>query len=150
MDKKYRHEEWSCYKYRDEIDGALAGFRYPSTTIRCPRSIKELHLFKGNEFRILTLFGFIAFESYMLPEHYTNLQCFATAMHLAEASSLHIDECNQIDELLRHFLFSFPYLYTIRHNVQVIHSMAHISTTVIDFGPLQNYSTFNYESCLGE
>ena len=31
----------------------------------------------------------------------------------------------------------------------VIHSMIHVPESVRDFGPLQNYSTFNFESVIG-
>lgn len=71
-------------------------------------------------------------------------------MHLAESSSLSTYQCHQINELLHEFLYAFPYIYSTRHNVQVVHSMAHIGQSVFDFGPLQNYSTFNYESSLGK
>lgn len=31
----------------------------------------------------------------------------------------------------------------------VIHSMVHVAQTLRDFGPIQNYSTFNFESAIG-
>lgn len=72
------------------------------------------------------------------------------AMHLAEMSSIDKSQCNEINELMHEFLYSFPYLYSTRHNTQVVHSMAHIAQSVFDYGQLHNYSTFNYEACLGE
>jgi len=109
-----------------------------------------MHLFKGNEFRLILLFGFVAFENHISVDHYLNLLCLVTAMHLSEMSSIHVSHCNEINELMHHFLYSFPYLYSTRHNVQVVHSMAHVAQTVFDYGQLHNYSTFNYESSLGE
>jgi hypothetical protein len=109
-----------------------------------------MHLFKGNEFRLTLLFGFIAFENYSSVDHYSNLLCLVTAMHLAELSSINVSQCNEINELMHEFLYSFPYLYSTRHNAQVVHSMAHIAQTVFDYGQLHNYSTFNYESSIGE
>jgi hypothetical protein len=109
-----------------------------------------MHLFKGNEFRLTLLFGFIAFENYISVDCYSNLLCLVTAMHLAEISCINVSQCNEINELMHHFLYSFPYLYSTRHNSQVIHSMAHVAQSVFDYGQLHNYSTFNYESSLGE
>jgi hypothetical protein len=108
-----------------------------------------MHLYKGNEFRLILLFGFIAFENYISVDHYSNLLCLVMAMHLAEMSSIKNSQCKDINELMHHFLYSFPYLYSTRHNVQVVHSMAHVAQTVFDYGQLHNYSTFNYEACLG-
>ena len=31
----------------------------------------------------------------------------------------------------------------------VVHSMVHVAQTINDFGPVQNYSTFNFESAIG-
>lgn len=31
----------------------------------------------------------------------------------------------------------------------VVHSMVHVAQTLKDFGPVQNYSTFNFESTVG-
>ena len=31
----------------------------------------------------------------------------------------------------------------------VVHSMVHVAQTLKDFGPVQNYSTFNFESAIG-
>jgi hypothetical protein len=31
----------------------------------------------------------------------------------------------------------------------VVHSMAHVAQTLKDYGPIQNYSTFNFESAVG-
>ncbi|CAF1522861.1 unnamed protein product [Adineta ricciae] len=44
----------------------------------------------------------------------------------------------------------FAELYTRRHVVQVVHSVIHIPATVKDFGPLTNFTTFNFESILGK
>ena len=71
------------------------------------------------------------------------------AMHLAEMSAIDKSRCHEINELMHEFLYSFPYLYSTRHNAQVVHSMAHIAQSVFDYGQLHNYSTFNYEACLG-
>lgn len=134
----------------DQIDHFLSTIHYPSTTTRIPRSLSQMYLFKGSEYRLLLLFGFIAFEPFLPHDYNLNLLCLATAMHLAETSTIKITQCNDINQLMNHFLYSFPDLYSKRHNVQVIHSMAHIAQSVFDYGQLHNYSAFNYENILGE
>ncbi|CAF1585501.1 unnamed protein product [Didymodactylos carnosus] len=70
-------------------------------------------------------------------------------MQLAESRSIEPSTIPDINDLLTKFLQQFPLLYTKRHNVQSVHSIAHIGATVQDFGQLSNYSTFNFQSLLG-
>ena len=44
----------------------------------------------------------------------------------------------------QHFFF-----FKERSVTSVVHSMSHIPQTLRDFGPMQNYSTFNFESVVG-
>ena len=67
-------------------------------------------------------------------------------MHKSESRSLHDDAQEDLQSLCADFVLSFPILYSYRHNVQVIHSVVHISNAVTLFGPFQNYSTFKFEN----
>ena len=80
----------------------------------------------------------------------SDLQLLVVAMHLAESRKLNIDRLNDIATLLNRFVDTFPQLYDSRHHTQVVHSIQHIAQTVANYGPLQNYSTFSFESVLGK
>ncbi|CAF4173706.1 unnamed protein product [Rotaria magnacalcarata] len=67
-------------------------------------------------------------------------------MHLCESRKVHHSYINIINRLGRSFVIDFPTLYSKRHCVQVVHSIIHISDTVRDFGPLQSFSTFQFEN----
>ena len=41
------------------------------------------------------------------------------------------------------------FFFKERSVTSVVHSMSHIPQTLRDFGPMQNYSTFNFESVVG-
>ena len=82
-----------------KIENFLFSIHYPSITARIPRSISKMHLYKGNEFRFILLFGFIPFENYISVDHCSNLLCLVMAMHLAEMSSIDKSQCNEINEL---------------------------------------------------
>lgn len=47
------------------------------------------------------------------------------------------------------FVVDFVTLYGQRHCVQVVHSVSHIADTVRDYGPLPNFTTFQFEKQLG-
>ena len=70
-------------------------------------------------------------------------------MHIAEARAINRVQQEALKRLCQTFVVSFPRLYTDRHCVQVIHSIIHIPDTVNDFGPLTNYTTFQFENDLG-
>ena len=71
-------------------------------------------------------------------------------MHLAESRCLKQRQVIEIKHLLDVFVQQFPSIYTARHHTQVVHSLVHVSKTIANFGPLQNFSTFSFESILGK
>jgi hypothetical protein len=58
-------------------------------------------------------------------------------------------QVTEIKYLLDIFVQQFPLIYTVRHHTQVAHSLTQISENIANFGPLQNYCTFSFESILG-
>lgn len=166
----HKRSQWSSFSKIEIISAKLSQYRYPSTTSRTPRSLKQFHRFKANEFRLILLFGAPVFRRYLDQLHYENYLLLVFACHLAESRSIHQEDIDEIDFLLGKldffrrrietyrclmsvsdtFLKEYPILYTNRHNQQVIHSLSHVSQSVRDYGQLSNYSTFNFESVLGE
>ena len=69
-------------------------------------------------------------------------------MHLAESRCLKQFQVSEIKYLLDIFVQQFTSIYTVRHHTQVVHSLVHLSKTIANFGLLQNYSTFSFESVL--
>ncbi|CAF4588910.1 unnamed protein product, partial [Rotaria socialis] len=61
--------------------------------------------------------------------------------------SISTKNLNDMEYLLSKFVDQFP--YPEQYIVQNIRAVKHFATTVCDFGPLLNYSTFNYESVNG-
>ncbi|CAF2089774.1 unnamed protein product [Rotaria magnacalcarata] len=59
----------------------------------------------------------------------------------------HAVQNDEMNLLLTSFVDEFP--YHERYVVQTVHCVKHFATTTKDFGPLSNYSTFNYESVVG-
>lgn len=74
---------------------------------------------------------------------------FVVAIHIAESRSIRRTQIENVRLILNRFLELFPSLYTPRHNSQAVHSMHHVAASVLDFGALSNYSTFNFENILG-
>jgi hypothetical protein len=105
--------------------------------------------FKANELRVLLLFGHTIFKKFLRKKYYNHLLQLVVFMHIAEARPINRAQQEVLKRLCQAFVTSFPRLHTDRHCVQVIHSVIHIPDTVNDFGPLTNYTTFQFENDLG-
>jgi hypothetical protein len=95
------------------------------------------------------LCGYPIFEKIMKKKYYDHFKKLVLAVHLAESRALTEQDIQAVERLCYDFLLQFPKLYSERHNVQVVHSIMHISESIRDFGPLTSYTTFNFESLLG-
>ncbi|CAF1577303.1 unnamed protein product [Adineta ricciae] len=145
----YQDQQWSIHGQLDKLDMMLTNVHFPSTTTRLPRSLAKFNKYKGNEFRSLLLFGYSIFNGVLGSQYYSHFLILVLIMHISESRTIQTDWMDNLRHLCTQFVLIFPRLYTVRHNVQVVHSIAHIHETVKSFGPLSNYSTFNFESLLG-
>ncbi|CAF0965188.1 unnamed protein product [Rotaria sordida] len=71
------------------------------------------------------------------------------ALHIGGSREITSSKLNEMKILLDKFIFTFHFLYGKRHAVNTVHSVVHFHQTVKYYGPLTNYSTFNYESLIG-
>jgi hypothetical protein len=126
----------------------LANILYPSTTTRAPRTIVKCLKLKANESRVLLLIGYPIFKKYLPETYFNHLKMLAFGVTIGESCNISSEKINEMEFLLSTFVDNFP--YHERHIVQNIHSVKHFAKTVNDFGPLFNYSTFNYESIIGK
>jgi hypothetical protein len=102
---------------------------------------------KANEVRVLLLIGYPIFKKYLPNLYYNHLQKLAFGISIGESRDISLDKLQEMKFLLNSFVDDFP--YHNRYIVQNIHSVKHFATTVMDFGPLFNFSTFNFESIIG-
>ena len=145
----YKKEEWSCHDHLYELSSMLQLFRFPATTARRPRSLIKFQKLKANELRMVLLFGFMIFKNFLKAKYYNHFLKLVVAIHFAESRALTIAMVENVKSLLYEFLIVYPKLYTVRHNLQVVHSLNHIGQTIYDYGPLTSYSTFHFENMLG-
>lgn len=146
----YKSETWSISTKLPSLANALKRVKFPSTTTRQPRSLLEYQKYKASELRVLLLCGYVIFENVMKKKYFDHFKQLVLAVHLAESRALTQKDIEAVQKLSYCFLQEFPSLYGKRHHVQVIHSLTHLSESIRDFGPLTSYTTFNFESLLGE
>ena len=147
---EFRHSDWNVSDRLNELSDLFRHLRFPSTTTRIPRSLKDFTKFKGNELRSLLLFGHVIFKRILRKRFYDHLLQLVIIMHLAESRQLEQRDIDLIHRLSKNFVVYFSQLYGERHCVQVVHSVVHIAATLHDYGPLTNYTTFQFENDLGK
>lgn len=146
---KYRTQQWSIRQHIHNIETDLQRYRYPSTTARAPRTITKYYRLKANECRALLLIAYPIFKKYLKPIFYKHLQLLSFGLHIGESREITSSKLSEMKVLLEKFVYTFHFLYSKRHAVNTVHAVSHFYQTVKDYGPLTNYSTFNYESLIG-
>ncbi|CAF1502434.1 unnamed protein product, partial [Adineta ricciae] len=142
-----KKESWCLVKALPSIVDDLSKTLYPATTVRVPRTIAKFLKLKANECRVLLLIGYPIFKNYLPDKYYQHLQKLVFGITIGESSEISPEKLEEMDLLLASFVDEFP--YNERYIVQTVHCVKHFATTAKDFGPLSNYSTFNYESVIG-
>ncbi len=108
--------------------------------------IDDLGHMKGTEFRQYLLFvAPLLFKGIIDDEKIGNF----LKVHIASIIFGHkrFDKYyNEADELMRMFIQEFAEIYHPRHVVYVFHSLCHMKKFVDQYGPWDNFSTFEYES----
>ena len=150
LSPEYRYEPWSIAGKINELPNLFRGLRLPSTTTRLPRPLTDYREYKANELRVLLLFGHVIFRKALQKRFYNHLLRLVVIMHLAEARQIYTVDQDITYYLSRNFVVTFPKLYTDRHCVQVVHSVIHVPDITKDFGPVPNYTTFQFENDLGK
>ncbi|CAF4914167.1 unnamed protein product [Rotaria socialis] len=151
FENKFRTEEksWTIQSNMEKINQRLQQYITPSSTVRLPRNINLYHRYKASEFRSILLIYYMIFKDILPERYYTHLKQLVFAMHIGENRQMPQDKLDEMHILLQYHVNQFKILYGTRHMVNNIHSLIHLAETVRDYGPLQGYSTFNYESILG-
>jgi len=119
----------------------------PCEFARKPRSLNELARFKATEFRQILLYtGQIIFKGCIKDECYKHFMSLNIAMTILLSNNMEIKYINYARDLFKYFVQNFEIIYGkhfISHNV---HGLLHIADDYINFGSLDNISSFPFEN----
>lgn len=71
------------------VDRYLSSIKYPSTSIRIPRSLRKYEKYKASELRAILLFGFSGFCGVLPIKYAQHFLLLVTAVHIAESRHIH-------------------------------------------------------------
>ncbi|KAJ8681004.1 hypothetical protein QAD02_016791 [Eretmocerus hayati] len=138
------------YEAFDESYKSLAKC-VPMEFARKPRSIlEERKFFKATEYRLMLLYLAPAATRQLLPHNYiVHFNALNCAMRILSDPELCIFLNSEADKLLRYFVENVEFLYGREHMVFCVHSAIHLAADVLNFGSLEEYSSYAYENFLG-
>ncbi len=123
------------------ITKQLAAFISRIEFARTPRSIKELPLWKASEFRtFLHYLGVVIFQRFLCPAFYDHFLLLHVAVKLLSYEPRCVTDNAFANALLFRFVTQATTLYSHLFMSYNIHALFHLSSDVLRFGPLDNFS----------
>lgn len=119
---------------------------------RKPRSFTEFERFKASEFRLLILYtGIVIFQDIFTDEYY---HLFLTLMFITRilCDKTHVEDSdmlNYAENLCKSFVNQFKRKYSSVNVSYNVHALIHVVDDVRRLGVLDSFSSFPYESGLG-
>lgn len=124
---------------------------FPKEFARKPRSLSHLKNWKATEYRTFLLYTGPHVVHDLLPkpyyDHFITLHCAITILC---SKSLQRNFSDYAGNLLRYFVENFGNLYGKEHLSYNVHNLIHIAEDSKIYGPLDNFSTFEFENELGK
>lgn len=121
----------------------------PSEFHRAIRSLDYISFYKGSELRNFLLYhGIVALKGHISKDIYENFLTLHCAVPICSTNKFRA-YVNIAKHLFEKFVKDYKQIYgkcMASHNV---HQLLHIAEYVLKFGPVENYSAFQYESKLG-
>lgn len=121
----------------------------PSEFNRAIRSLEYVSHYKGSEFRNFLLYhGIVALKGNVSNDIYNNFLTLHCAVTIC-SSDKHRQYVPTAKKLLEKFVVDFKRIYGRCMTSHNVHQLLHIADYVLQFGSLDNYSAFPFESKLG-
>lgn len=134
----------------DAISVRLKSFRkfVPSCFQRKPRTLWDVDYYKGTEFRQILLYtGFPSLVGILKSTQLDHFILLHLAGHiLLSVKADDVSWNNLAKELLHEFVKNFERIYGLEYVTYNVHSLIHLPDDSINFGRLDNASTFQFES----
>lgn len=134
------------------INETLTSFKDRMATefVRKPRSISEYERWKATEFYSFLLYtGPLALYRNVDEAVYKNFLLLSCAIHILCSRNLHRTCNDYAQQLLVKFVKHFGEIYGADQLVYTVHNVVHLPQDVVNHGPLQSFSAFQFENYLG-
>ena len=114
------------------------------------KGFKEIIHFKATEYRTLLLYiGPFIFQPYMKPEIYNHFMLLSFGIYCFVSERYHEVYHANAKACLMNFIQLFPSLYDLSGVTYNVHVLQHLPDYVSHYGPLDKFSSFQFENYLG-
>jgi len=130
----------------NQISEALLNLQssIPNDFVRCPRSLKDVKLWKGTEFRQFLLYtGPVVLKNILREDMYVNFITLHIAVTILASPVLSKDNNNMFIE---YFSKCFKKIYGVKFMSHNLHALLHICSDIQKYGPLDEFSVFRFEN----
>lgn len=138
---------------RARLSRLLVGLKKhtPREFARKPRTLKEIRHFKATEFRQFLLYSGPVILKNVLPRKvYNHFMLFSVAIRiLVSSDAFDAEYVDYADTLLHKFVKEFASFYGKHNLVRNVHGLLHLCEDVRNFGPLDFFAAYIFESFLG-
>ena len=146
FDTRNHQQSWYLGNKENLIDDRLNLIRPPNEITRYPRSLSHRAYWKGSEWHWwLLLYAPVVLFGILPPAYYNHLLLLVEAVFLLSGPSITQRDLNRADACLSKFVFRVEELFGKQHVTYNVHQLLHLTKTVIDWGPVSNYSSYIFE-----
>ena len=142
-----------CGRDTDQLSERLQRIKpFVPSEFNCkPRPISEFCRWKATELRQFLLYtGPVVLREVLPIEHYSLFLCLHYAIRILISEALGKTHSYYAEELLQHFVKTFPILYGKEFLSYNVHGLLHIAEDARQFGSLDSFSAFRFENHLGK
>lgn len=129
------------------IELAIFERNRPKEIVRQIRKIESYKMWKATEFRTFLLYtGSVVLQNAVKDSVYKNFNILSAAIRILCDNEKCIQFNSIASELLKDFVIGFKQIYGASYISYNVHNLLHLSADVLVFGPLDDFSTFMFES----
>lgn len=150
MDSKSISEPWCIGAQTALMDRHLLSIKPPGVVARVPRSLTERKFWKAHEWQHWLLYYSLPVLKGILPQKYLcHWALLIEGISILLGSALNAEQINHAHEALVYFVGGVQSLYGVERMTFNVHSLLHLSKSVLHWGPLWAHSAFMFENFNG-
>ncbi|XP_030264254.1 uncharacterized protein LOC115575952 isoform X8 [Sparus aurata] len=150
IDSKSYSEPWYIGTQTAIMDRHLLSIKPPGIVARVPRSLTERKFWKAHEWQHWLLYYSLPVLKGILPQKYhSHWALLIEGISILLGSELSTEQINHAHDALVYFVGGVQALYGEEHMTFNVHSLLHLSQSVVHWGPLWAHSAFMFEAFNG-
>ena len=147
--KKFKSREFYIGDKTELIEDRLSCIKIPFEFPRKLRSLSDIEFFKANEFRMFIILGYYIFDE-ILKSKFLDHFCILTLLQfLGNKENYCPTDISFLQTICERFVRDMETFYEAQSMRYNVHQILHLPFSIINHGPLAEYSTYLFENFNG-